>query len=218
MERRKNSGDSRHIALVRSHVLVRKIAKDDALEAGAIMLVQEATRDIERDLHGLVARVGKDACAQGAERNALQALTHGELQRGLVAASQQRLVAAFPLVRREVVDWSDGVDDALARQVERVGDFGRASVAASQGTACYQQVGPSGAVDGAVYAATSEQSLVCCVHDGIDFEVCDIGAHERDDVVMRLGWRKARFFGLNSRCEEFRGRGAVEFRQSGNVA
>ena len=79
------------------------------------------------------------------------------------------------------------MNDFLARQVVRRGDFGGARGAAVQGAAFCEEGGAGGSVDGAVDAAAAEQGGVRRVDDGGDGEVGYGGAEVGDCGVEGVG-------------------------------
>ncbi|KAA6414093.1 MAG: hypothetical protein FRX48_02455 [Lasallia pustulata] len=105
-------------------------------------------------------------------------MLHRQLQTPPITAAQQVALPARPSPNRP-----HGMDHLVARQIERVGDFGVPGAAAMQGAAGGEQARAGGRVDGAVGAAAAEEGGVGRVDDGGDAEGGDGGADEGDSFV-----------------------------------
>lgn len=85
-----------------------------------------------------------------------------------------------------IKDGTDGVNDLFGGKIVGVGDFGGASVAASQGPTFVEEFRASGTLNGAVNTTTSPQSTVGCIDNGVDLEDSDVTLNGADFVVEAL--------------------------------
>jgi hypothetical protein len=126
-----------------------------------------------------------------------------ELERTAIAGRQQIVLArASPIPHRP-----DGVDHMAGREAISFGDFGVAGLATVQHVTLGDEVGAGRAMNGAIYAATTQQRRICGVDDGVNAERCDVSNNDfqprRADLARRQGQTAASTgmpFSLKSCC------------------
>ncbi len=124
----------------------------------------------QRQLGGLVDGIAVRTDADAWERDRREVVLTRDLQRPPVRGRQQLLLT----VEAAVPHRPDGVDDEACGQPVTAGQLRVTGVAAAECSALGQEIGPRGAVDGAVDSASAEQRPVGGIDDGVDLELGDV--------------------------------------------
>jgi len=74
------------------------------------------------------------------------------------------------------------MNDVTRGEAKAWRDLGRARFAAAESRASLAEFGPSGAVNGAIDAATAEQRIVGDIDDGVEAELRDVALDDFDAV------------------------------------
>ena len=98
-------------------------------------------------------------------------MRHAKFDSPTIARGQQ-LVLAFATA---LPDWTDRMNDVPRLKTIASGDLGVADLTAMEHAALHDQLGPGGAVDGAIDAATAKQRDIRGVDDRVNAQGRDVG-------------------------------------------
>ena len=135
---------------------------------------RRGTKSSNRDRGRLRFGITKRTCRDRGEGHRSRPEPASHLEGPPVARGERLLLSS----RSARPQWSHGVDDPPARQVEAWSGFRVANLTAAERTARLQQPWTGGAVYRAVDSATSEKGLVGGVDDDIHLLIDDVAEHD----------------------------------------
>ena len=140
-----------------------------------------------RDLGGAIGGKAIDAGGNRGKGNRSQAVRLAQLDGAGVARRQRFIFAAAAAIP----DRTDGVNDMPRRQPISPGNLGIAGLAAMEGAAFGEQLGPRRAMDRAIDAAPAEQGRIGGVDDGVNAQGGDVGDDDFEARGADLARRQA---------------------------
>ena len=149
-------------------------AEGDMVE-GIRMALQKLEGFANRDATGVFEGEAVDSAAYCGKGNGSKVVSSSQFQARLVARGEKLGLVAVAAVP----DRAHRVDYFLGGQVIAVRYLRLSRLATTQGLAFLEQTGPGGSMNGPVHSATTEQSLVGGIDDGIDLEEGEIALHDR---------------------------------------
>src|SRR5262249_29652576 len=157
----------------------------DPHQLGQLVRDQKRANLAHRDHRRTLDRETEGAGADRRKGHAAQLVPRGKLERAAIATGEQLVLA----MRATSPDRPNGVDHVNGSQVVAAGELRLAGAAATEGRAFLAQAWPRGTVNRAVDTATTKQSRIGGVHDGVDAFKCDVAACNAQPIHVVGFWR-----------------------------